>query len=156
MTGSVRLGIPALRLSACLAVAVLCSAESLAGQMVAGKRQFEPWEAWYGYTWLPYPGGVPIVQGRIVRRRIEERPWPEIAQIEACSPAEEAGLRTGDLLIRIDGEDSRKTPRPGGESKPGTVRELEIRRDGEVMTLTVVAIAYGDRPETCERDSPTG
>lgn len=137
--------------------AALCLAEPVAGQTTVGKQQFAPSEAWYGFAVLPYPQGVPIVQGKPVVPPFDERPWPAIFQVEACSPADEAGLRDGDLLIRINGEDSRQRPIPwGGKSKPGTVKELAIRRDGELMKIAVVAIAYGDRPETCERDSPTG
>lgn len=137
-------------------VAMLYSVDSAAGQTVVGKQRFEPHEAWYGFEVLPYPDGVPIVRGKPVTLPLEERPWPAIFRVETCSPADEAGLRDGDLLIRINGEDARQRPMPWGErSKPGTVKNLEIRRDGELMKMAVMAIAYGDRPETCERNSPS-
>ena len=144
--------------SAWLAVAaVLCLVQSAAGQVAVGKKEWKSREAWYGFAVLPYPDGLPIVEGLPVTLPFEERPWPAISEVETCSPAEKAGLRDGDLLISINGEDARQRPIPWGErSKPGTEKELEIRRAGDSMIITVVAIAYGDRPETCERDSPLG
>lgn len=138
-------------------VAALCLPESADGQVTVGKKEWESWEAWYGFAVLPYPDGLPIVEGLPVTLPFEERPWPAISEVEACSPAEEAGLRDGDLLISINGEDARQRPLPWGErSKPGTEKQLEIRRDGDLMRITVVAIAYGDRSETCERDFSPG
>jgi len=146
------------RPSAWLAVAAtLCLAESAAGQVTVGKKEWKSWEAWYGFAVLPYPDGLPIVEGRPITLPFEERPWPAISEVETCSPAEMAGIRDGDLLISINGEDARQRPIPWGErSKPGTKKVLEIRRDGDSMRITVIAIAYGARPETCEPDSPPG
>lgn len=57
------------------------------------------------------------------------------------SPAEESGLKTGDIITKVDGEDSQGkdltivSNRIKGEA--GTKVELEISRDGEVFTKTI-------------------
>ena len=56
-----------------------------------------------------------------------------IAQVEKDSPAAQAGLRVGDVVLKINGstvESIRDFARFVGENKPGTRLQLEIWRDG--------------------------
>ncbi|MHB1244410.1 MAG: S1C family serine protease [Gaiellaceae bacterium] len=69
-----------------------------------------------------------------------------IAEVRAGTPAAEAGLRTGDVVTRIDGEnvvsaDALRSSIAG--RKPGESVELTVRRDGSTRTLTVT---LGSRP----------
>ena len=65
-----------------------------------------------------------------------------IAQIEAGSPAAQAGLQAGDVVTKINGavvESIRDFARYIGESKPGTRLQLEVWREGrsQIQELTV-------------------
>ncbi len=57
------------------------------------------------------------------------------------SPAEEAGLKTGDIIVKVDGEDCTKLDLDVVSSKikgdEGTTVELEVSRDGEIFTKTI-------------------
>jgi len=69
-----------------------------------------------------------------------------IAEVRAGTPAAEAGLRNGDVVTRIDGEnvvsaDALRSSIAG--RKPGDTVELTVRRDGSTRTLTVT---LGSRP----------
>lgn len=61
-----------------------------------------------------------------------------IAQIEAGSPAAQAGLQTGDVVTKINGavvESIRDFARYIGESKPGTQLQLEVWREGRSQNV---------------------
>ena len=61
-----------------------------------------------------------------------------IAQIEACSPAAQAGLQAGDVVTKINGaavESIRDFARYIGESKPGTRLQLDIWREGRSQNI---------------------
>ena len=61
-----------------------------------------------------------------------------IAQIEAGSPAAQAGLQTGDVVTKINGavvESIRDFARYIGESKPGTRLQLEVWREGRSQNV---------------------
>ena len=65
-----------------------------------------------------------------------------IAQVEAGSPAAQAGLQAGDVVTKINGavvESIRDFARYIGESKPGTRLQLEVWREGrsQIQELTV-------------------
>jgi putative serine protease PepD len=69
-----------------------------------------------------------------------------LADIRTGSPADEAGLRQGDVVTEVDGEpiDSADDLRSAVEShKPGDEVDLTLRRDGESATVTVT---LGTRP----------
>ncbi len=71
-----------------------------------------------------------------------------IAQVREGSPALEAGLREGDVVTEVDGEEvaSADDLRHAVESrKPGDSLELTVRRDGETTTVTVT---LGTRPSS--------
>lgn len=62
-----------------------------------------------------------------------------VARVVEGSPAEGAGLRVGDVLTRIDGEDvdsAWSVKRLIGEREDGDAATLEVWRDGRVETLT--------------------
>lgn len=68
------------------------------------------------------------------------RPAPKIAQLEPGSPAEKAGLRSGDVLVAVAGK-----PISTSEefvtlmrASPGREQILEIRRDERLLQLPVV------------------
>ena len=74
------------------------------------------------------------------------RPGAAVAAVEPKSPAAEAGVKAGDIVLRFDGEDITEpttlvlllTRSPIGAELP-----LEILRDGEPTTITV---KVGRRP----------
>jgi serine protease Do len=83
--------------------------------------------------------GAQADQGTLVARVIPE------------APAEEAGLRAGDIVLSVDGkrvDDPIELSKTVAAIAPGTKIELEILRDGEREELTLV---LGERPATGER-----
>jgi WD40 repeat protein len=64
----------------------------------------------------------------------------EIAAINLDSPAEKAGLKAGDVVLKLDGQkvsDSDDFISQVARKKPGETVKLEVRRDKEVMTIKV-------------------
>ncbi len=67
---------------------------------------------------------------------------PLVAHVAAGSPADEAGIRNGDVLLKVDGDDATKWqmfPYPKGESKFPAVTKLglTLKRGDKEFTVTV-------------------
>lgn len=63
-----------------------------------------------------------------------------VAEVLADSPAAEAGLRVGDVILAVDGEvlpSSRELPPLVGRLDPGTVVRLEVLRQGRRVEMGV-------------------
>ena len=61
-----------------------------------------------------------------------------VSAVEPKSPADKAGIKTGDIILAVDGraiENSVDLPRAIGESRPGTAVTLKIWRQGETQEL---------------------
>lgn len=64
-----------------------------------------------------------------------------VAQIEPNSAAARAGLKTGDIVLKVDGKEineSGELPRIVGERAPGSKIRLDIWRDGKSREVTAV------------------
>lgn len=64
-----------------------------------------------------------------------------IAQVEPGSPADEAGLLRGDVIIAINGAEALTTDAINeikNRQSPGDEIELTIVREGRELTLTVI------------------
>ncbi|MDR3214062.1 MAG: DegQ family serine endoprotease [Azoarcus sp.] len=64
-----------------------------------------------------------------------------VAQIEPGSAADRAGLKTGDVVLKVDGKDvseSSELPRIIGDRQPGSKVRLDIWRDGKSREITAV------------------
>ncbi len=64
-----------------------------------------------------------------------------ISRVEEDSPAAQAGLKTGDIILAVDGKkvkNMRALPRMIASKKPGTRVTLDILRDGKTMQVDVV------------------
>ncbi|MDR2093291.1 MAG: DegQ family serine endoprotease [Azoarcus sp.] len=64
-----------------------------------------------------------------------------VAQVEPDSAAERAGLKTGDVVLKVDGKEiaeSAELSRIVGDSQPGSKVRLEIWRDGKRREVTAV------------------
>jgi serine protease Do len=69
-----------------------------------------------------------------------------VSAVEPKSPAEKAGVKTGDIILAVDGravENSIDLPRIIGESRPGTPVNLKIWRQGETRELNA---SLGEAP----------
>ncbi|PZQ79263.1 MAG: serine peptidase [Ancylobacter novellus] len=63
-----------------------------------------------------------------------------IAQVQAGTPGEKAGLKPGDIVTAIDGstiKDSREMSREIARKKPGVTVKLSVLRDGKSITVPV-------------------
>ena len=61
-----------------------------------------------------------------------------VSAVEAKSPADKAGIKTGDIILAVDGRDIENSidlPRVIGETRPGTAVTLKIWRQGETKEL---------------------
>src|SRR5260221_12647881 len=61
-----------------------------------------------------------------------------VSAVEPKSPADKAGIKTGDIILAVDGRDIENSidlPRVIGESRPGTAVTLKIWRQGETREL---------------------
>jgi serine protease Do len=79
-----------------------------------------------------------------------------VAAVEPKSPADKAGIKTGDIIVAVDGRDiesSADLPRVIGESRPGTQVRLKIWRRGETKELSA---SLGEMPaeKLASADSP--
>ena len=60
--------------------------------------------------------------------------------VEAGSPAEKAGVKAGDIIVKFDGQDVDRTsdlPRIVGNTKPGTRSNITVFRRGETKDFSV-------------------
>ena len=79
-----------------------------------------------------------------------------VAAVEPKSPADKAGVKTGDIILGVDGRDiesSIELPRVIGESRPGTQVKLKIWRQGETKEL---AASLGEMPAEKVAQADTG
>jgi serine protease Do len=63
-----------------------------------------------------------------------------IASVEPKSPAEEGGLKAGDVILKFDGKDvmsMRGLPRIVAQTQIGKSVPVEVQRDGKQMTLSI-------------------
>lgn len=63
-----------------------------------------------------------------------------VSNVERSGPADQAGLRSGDVITRFNGRDINHMsdlPRIVGETKPGTRAPMEVWRKGKSVTLHV-------------------
>ncbi|WP_435215319.1 Do family serine endopeptidase [Luminiphilus sp. nBUS_16] len=79
-----------------------------------------------------------------------------IAQVGADSPAQEAGLQSGDIILEFDGQlinSSSDLPHVVGLIAPGSEVEAVVRRDGQNQTLLVVVggLNADERPSVAGR-----
>jgi C-terminal processing protease CtpA/Prc len=92
--------------------------------------------------------GVTFEQIMISRERNEPAIYtlgqrPTIESVEPGSPADKAGLRSGDLVITIGGEDAHRL-KLESILKPGAKVPVKVQRNGTPREVTVVV---GKRPE---------
>jgi len=79
-----------------------------------------------------------------------------VAAVEARSPADKAGIKTGDIILAVDGreiENSIDLPRVIGESRPGTQVKLKIWRQGDTKELSA---SLGEAPAEKVAKADTG
>ena len=83
-----------------------------------------------------------------------------VAQVQADSPAEKAGLKTGDLILQVNGqvvESPKDLARKVAGIDPGTDVEFTIYRDGETVTekVTLGTLAGNDQRAETPEEKPT-
>jgi C-terminal processing protease CtpA/Prc len=63
---------------------------------------------------------------RVAPRKLRSTNFPVVEEVAAASPAEAAGVRVGDQIVSVNGEDARLLPWPKAEHGKSVV--LRIRR----------------------------
>ena len=81
-----------------------------------------------------------------------------VAQVVKGSPAEDAGIQEGDVIVEFDGEyieTSSELPHVVGLIKPGSKVEVGLIRDGDKKTLQVEVGALSPRTDVAQRSEAT-
>ena len=105
---------------------------------------------WLGVYIQPVTSSIAKAMG------LEKPQGALVADVDPDSPAGKAGLKTGDVIIGLDGqtiEDSRQLRLRIAEAGPGKEVKLEIVRDGKRMTIPVT---LGELPEERAQAGPEG
>lgn len=78
---------------------------------------------------------------------------PMVAKVQKNSPADEAGIRANDLVLKSDGKPvlSRVSFGDSIQKNPGKPVQLELDRDGEIVKVTLTPRLPDKRPEGFER-----
>jgi serine protease Do len=69
-----------------------------------------------------------------------------ITQVEPTSPGGKAGLKTGDVVVKLNGQsvtDAGELQMEVGQKRPGDTIQLEVIRDGKTSTIPVTLEAMG-------------
>jgi serine protease Do len=83
-----------------------------------------------------------------------------VTQVEPSSPGAKAGLKTGDVITRLDGQpvsDAGELQVQVGQKRPGTTIKLEVMREGKIVNVPVTLEAMGSRNDesaSSERGKP--
>jgi len=83
-----------------------------------------------------------------------------VAQVGAGSPAEKAGIASGDIILEFDGQtinSSSDLPHVVGLIAPGTEATARVRRDGRTLDIEVEVggLEAGQRPMVAGLSNPT-
>ena len=99
-----------------------------------------------------------IQKGKVIRGQlgfigseVRDRPGIEVTAVASSSPADQAGLRAGDVIVAIDGirlESASKTLDMIAETEPGKTLELEISRNGNSMKISATVAELGQPSST--------
>lgn len=80
-----------------------------------------------------------------------------VASVEAESPAEKAGFKSGDVVLEWDGEkveDMRDLPRLVADTAAGDKTEIKVWRDGKAKSLSVTPGDAPIRPKLAAAEQP--
>jgi len=81
-----------------------------------------------------------------------------VSQVESGGPAEDAGLKPGDVILAVNGRDierSSELPPLVAAIKPGQQATLTIWRDKSEKTVRIKIAELEDEPTVASNDSPT-
>jgi serine protease Do len=82
-----------------------------------------------------------------------------VTQVEPDSPGTKAGLKVGDVITQIDGNevsDAGELQVEVGQKNPGTTIHLQVMRDGKNVELPVTLEAMGSRDRSAKETSDAG
>jgi len=90
---------------------------------------------------------------------LEQAKGALVAQVSPDSPAEKAGLKEGDVIVRFDGreiKDSRQLKLLVGQTRPGTRVPVELMREGKAESLNVTLKELPGETQVARRGSDDG
>lgn len=93
---------------------------------------------------------TPVNQAVADAYGIEKNTGALIQDVVKNSPAEKAGLQSGDILIAFNGEkisEGAILPRLVGNTEPGSQITLDVLRDGETIQITATLTAMSKNPD---------
>ncbi len=120
------------------------SARPIIEQLQQGNGEITPDTPRLGVTTVPLDSVPQAVREQF---EIEADQGAFVDDVLPGSGAEAAGLRAGDVILAIDGEEITSNDRLGeliGEHRPGDTIEVTIERRGEQQTLTAEIGRLGD------------
>jgi serine protease Do len=82
-----------------------------------------------------------------------------VTQVEPDSPGAKAGLKVGDVITQLDGNevsDAGALQVVVGQKNPGTTVHLQVMRDGKSVAVPVTLVAMGSRDRTGKETSDAG
>jgi serine protease Do len=82
-----------------------------------------------------------------------------VTQVEPDSPGAKAGLKVGDVITRIEGNevsDAGELQVEVGQKNPGTTVHLQVMRDGKNVEVPVTLEAMGSRDRSGKETSDAG